>query len=60
METSVIAYTLLCGYSPFRSDDKGELIKETTKGKIQFHERYWKKVSETGTLSGLCRCDEEN
>lgn len=46
----VIAYTLLCGYSPFRSDDKGELIKETTKGKIQFHERYWKKVSETGKL----------
>jgi hypothetical protein len=45
---SVIAYTLLCGYSPFRSDDKVELVKETTRGKITFHERYWKKVSDTG------------
>lgn len=44
----VIAYTLLCGYSPFRSDDKNELVKETTRGKIVFHERYWRKVSETG------------
>lgn len=44
----VIAYTLLCGYSPFRADDKAELVKETTRGKIHFHERYWKKVSETG------------
>ena len=48
----MIAYTLLCGYSPFRSDDKNELVKETTRGKIVFHERYWKNVSETGK-SGL-------
>jgi hypothetical protein len=49
----VIAYTLLCGYSPFRSDDKAELVKETTRGKIVFHERYWRKVSDTGESFNL-------
>ena len=48
----VIAYTLLCGYSPFRSEDKGELVKETMRGKIVFHERYWKNVSQTGQSQG--------
>jgi len=43
----IITYTLLCGYSPFRSDDKTELIRETTKGRVTFHERFWKHVSET-------------
>ncbi|WWD16858.1 hypothetical protein CI109_101290 [Kwoniella shandongensis] len=43
----VIAYTLLCGYSPFRSDDKMGLLKEMTRGRIMFHERYWSKVSKT-------------
>ncbi|EIW66147.1 hypothetical protein TREMEDRAFT_35340, partial [Tremella mesenterica DSM 1558] len=42
----VIAYTLLCGYPPFRSEDKQELAKETTRGKIVFHDRYWKNVSQ--------------
>ncbi|KAF8344980.1 Pkinase-domain-containing protein [Amanita rubescens] len=41
----VITYVLLCGYSPFRSDDVKALIKETTEGKIEFHERYWQNVS---------------
>jgi hypothetical protein len=44
----VIAFTLLCGYSPFRSEDKSELVKETTRGKLTFHERYWKNVSQAG------------
>ncbi|WOO78681.1 Calcium/calmodulin-dependent protein kinase cmkA [Vanrija pseudolonga] len=44
----VIAYTLLCGYSPFRSDDRNELIRETTSGRVTFHERFWKHVSEEG------------
>jgi hypothetical protein len=39
---------LLCGYSPFRSETKIELTKETTRGKLEFHERYWKKVSDEG------------
>jgi calcium/calmodulin-dependent protein kinase I len=43
----IITYTLLCGYSPFRSDDKTELIRETTQGKVRFHQRFWKHVSMT-------------
>lgn len=41
----VITYTLLCGYSPFRSENLVDLIEETRHGKIVFHERYWKDVS---------------
>ncbi|RDB29938.1 Calcium/calmodulin-dependent protein kinase [Hypsizygus marmoreus] len=43
--TGIITYVLLCGYSPFRSEDVKVLIKETTEAKIEFHDRYWKKVS---------------
>ncbi|BEI82323.1 hypothetical protein CcaverHIS002_0301910 [Cutaneotrichosporon cavernicola] len=43
----IICYTLLCGYSPFRSEEKEQLIRETTRGKVVFHERFWKHVSET-------------
>ena len=31
----IITYVLLCGYSPFRSDDVKELIRETTEAKIE-------------------------
>ncbi|KAI9893099.1 MAG: hypothetical protein M1814_000646 [Vezdaea aestivalis] len=41
----VITYTLLCGYSPFRSESFTDLVDECSKGKIVFHERYWKDVS---------------
>lgn len=41
----VITYTLLCGYSPFRSENLGDLVDECRSGKIIFHERYWKDVS---------------
>ncbi|PCH33213.1 Pkinase-domain-containing protein [Wolfiporia cocos MD-104 SS10] len=41
----IITYVLLCGYSPFRSDDMAELIRETTAGRVEFHERYWASVS---------------
>ncbi|RPD58445.1 Pkinase-domain-containing protein [Lentinus tigrinus ALCF2SS1-6] len=41
----IITYVMLCGYSPFRSDDMKELIRETTAAKIEFHERYWSNVS---------------
>ncbi|KAI0761678.1 kinase-like domain-containing protein [Trametes elegans] len=43
--TGIITYVMLCGYSPFRSDDVKELIRETTEAKIEFHERYWGNVS---------------
>ena len=41
----VITYTLLCGYSPFRSENVADLIEETRGGRIVFHGRYWKDVS---------------
>jgi calcium/calmodulin-dependent protein kinase I len=42
----VITYTLLCGYSPFRSESLADLIEETKNGRVIFHERYWKDVSQ--------------
>ncbi|KAF2459806.1 kinase-like domain-containing protein [Lineolata rhizophorae] len=41
----VITYTLLCGYSPFRSESLQDLIEECKAGRVIFHERYWKDVS---------------
>lgn len=41
----VITYTLLCGYSPFRSEGLADLIEECTHARIVFHDRYWKDVS---------------
>lgn len=41
----VITYTLLCGYSPFRSENVADLIEECRNGRIVFHGRYWKDVS---------------
>jgi len=41
----VITYTLLCGYSPFRSENLADLIDECKHGRVIFHERYWKEVS---------------
>ncbi|RPB00899.1 Pkinase-domain-containing protein [Choiromyces venosus 120613-1] len=51
----VITYTLLCGYSPFRSESLPDLIDECSKGGVIFHERYWKEVSKDAKLfiSGL-------
>ncbi|KAN0064850.1 Calmodulin-dependent protein kinase cmk2 [Thecaphora frezii] len=41
----VITYTMLCGYTPFRSDDPATLAAETQRGRIEFHDRYWKNIS---------------
>ncbi|WVN87215.1 uncharacterized protein L203_102392 [Cryptococcus depauperatus CBS 7841] len=43
----IITYTLLCGYPPFRLDDRTGLLQEMTRGRIMFHDRYWSKVSGT-------------
>ncbi|KAG6853832.1 hypothetical protein C0991_000946 [Blastosporella zonata] len=43
--TGIITYVLLCGYSPFRSDDVKILKRETTEAKIEFQDRYWKNIS---------------
>lgn len=50
-EDSIITYVLLCGYTPFRSDDPKELVRETARGRIEFHAPYWNNVSEEGTSS---------
>lgn len=42
----VITYTLLCGYSPFRSENLRELLDECTNSRVVFHDRYWKDVSQ--------------
>jgi len=42
----VITYTLLCGYSPFRSETMTELIEECRNEKVIFHPRYWNEVSD--------------
>ncbi|TAQ89724.1 hypothetical protein B7494_g1957 [Chlorociboria aeruginascens] len=42
----VITYTLLCGYSPFRSENLQDLIDECNNSRVIFHERYWKDVSD--------------
>jgi len=48
--TGVITYVLLCGYSPFRAEDTKEMIKETTEARIEFHERYWCKISDQAKI----------
>lgn len=42
----VITYTLLCGYSPFRSENLPDLLEECNNASVVFHERYWKDVSQ--------------
>jgi calcium/calmodulin-dependent protein kinase I len=34
----VICYTILCGYSPFRAEDRDELIAETCRADVSFHQ----------------------
>lgn len=43
----VITYTLLCGYSPFRSENLNDLIEECRDPRNPiFHPRYWSDVSQ--------------
>jgi calcium/calmodulin-dependent protein kinase I len=55
----VITYTLLCGYSPFRSETMGDLIEECRNEKVIFHPRYWSDVSEDAKdfIRGLLKAD---
>jgi len=50
----VITYTLLCGYSPFRSETLHDLLQECMSGSVVFHERYWKDVSDDAKDFILC------
>jgi calcium/calmodulin-dependent protein kinase I len=47
----IISYVLLCGYSPFRSEDPQLLVKETIKAQIEFHDQYWRNISSEGACS---------
>lgn len=50
----VITYTLLCGYSPFRSESLQDLIEECNNAQVVFHERYWKDVSDDAKNFIMC------
>ncbi|CAJ2500940.1 Uu.00g037930.m01.CDS01 [Anthostomella pinea] len=50
----VITYTLLCGYSPFRSENLQDLIDECSSAKVVFHERYWRDVSDDAKNFIMC------
>lgn len=42
----VVTYTMLCGYSPFRSDNVNDFIMEVKKNNtVIFHADYWKDTS---------------
>ncbi|KAI0175775.1 calcium/calmodulin-dependent protein kinase 1 [Hypoxylon sp. FL1284] len=55
----VITYTLLCGYSPFRSENLQDLIEECSNGKVVFHERYWRDVSADAKEFIMCLLQPE-
>jgi calcium/calmodulin-dependent protein kinase I len=44
----VITFKVLCGYEPFRADTDEEMIFTVNRGKLRFHDQYWKKVSPMG------------
>ncbi|KAI0974231.1 Pkinase-domain-containing protein [Xylaria arbuscula] len=58
----VITYTLLCGYSPFRSENLQDLIDECSNANVVFHERYWRDVSDDAKdfILHLLRPDAED
>ncbi|KAF9573634.1 hypothetical protein EC968_008271 [Mortierella alpina] len=41
----VIAYTLLCGYTPFWGEDQPSLFENIISGEYQYEEEYWKDIS---------------
>ncbi|KAG0026002.1 Calcium/calmodulin-dependent protein kinase type 1 [Podila clonocystis] len=41
----VIAYTLLCGYTPFWGEDQALLFENIISGEYQYEEAYWKDIS---------------
>ncbi|GMM33174.1 calmodulin-dependent protein kinase [Saccharomycopsis crataegensis] len=45
--TGVITYTLLCGYSPFRSETVSNFLEEVRNDNgVVFHHKYWKNISD--------------
>jgi len=55
----IITYMLLCRYTLFRADEMKEVVWQATQARVDFHNRYWKGVSDKGipwTSCGLWEC----
>ncbi|KAI8357515.1 kinase-like domain-containing protein [Mortierella sp. GBAus27b] len=44
--TGVIAYTLLCGYTPFWGEDQPTLFENIIAGQYEYEDEYWKYISD--------------
>jgi len=54
----VIAYTLLCGYEPFRGDDEKQVAWKIQNGKAGYEHTFWRKISPEGEFSSNdTRCE---
>lgn len=42
----IVTYTAICGFTPFRAQNRQGLIEETTRARLEFQPRYWANVSE--------------
>ncbi|KAG0314609.1 hypothetical protein BGZ99_007964 [Dissophora globulifera] len=42
----VIAYTLLCGYTPFWGEDQPSLFESIMSGEYEYEQEYWKDISQ--------------
>ncbi|RHZ54058.1 hypothetical protein Glove_431g23 [Diversispora epigaea] len=42
----VIAYTMLCGYTPFYGDDQNALFESIMSGEYEYEEDYWSEISD--------------
>ncbi|KAG9319105.1 hypothetical protein KVV02_001764 [Mortierella alpina] len=42
----VIAYTLLCGYTPFWGEDQPSLFESIISGEYEYEEEYWQDISQ--------------
>ena len=57
----IIMYLLLCGYPPFFADDDKDLIEMIKKGKLNFYEEDWGKISkEAKDLLSKLLCVDPN
>jgi calcium/calmodulin-dependent protein kinase I len=45
----LIQSTRLCGYQPFQGDDEAEMLSQITNAHVEFHDRYWRNISQEGT-----------
>lgn len=48
LTSSVIAYTLLCGYEPYRGDDERQVAWKIQNGRALYEHTFWRKISPEG------------